>query len=261
MLKLNKITKYFEINTVNEKLVIDNLSLDINDRDFISIVGANGSGKSTLLNLIAGTIFCDSGQILLNDDDITLIPEHKRAKYIGRLFQDPMLSTSPGLTIEDNLFLSSGRGSWLSSIKKEDKQLFIEKLKMLNIGLENNLKQNVGSLSGGQRQALALLMATINPPQILLLDEHTAALDPGSQERVMQLTKDIVESNKITCLMVTHDMKQALKTGNRLIMMNEGNIVLDIAGEEKYNMSVDDLVKRFNQNVSKDLSSDRLLLG
>lgn len=260
MLYLNNITKTFHAGTVNEKIALNNLSFHVNKGDFITIIGANGSGKSTLFNTIAGTFFTDSGTIVLDGKDITLCPEHKRSKQIGRLFQDPMLGTAPGMSIEENLALAAGGKSWLGGISKADKARFRECLSLLEMGLENIMDKPVGLLSGGQRQALTLMMATINPPKLLLLDEHTAALDPGTADKVLSLTKTIVESNKLTCLMVTHNMESALELGNRTIMMDSGNIIYDVSGGERSNLQVSDLLRKFKEASGKALSNDRMLL-
>ena len=219
MLELRHISKTFHPGTVNERLALDDLSLRVKDGDFISIIGANGAGKSTLFNAIAGSFFTDSGSIILGGTDITLQPEYVRAKTIGRLFQDPMRGTAPGMTIEENLALAAGRGGWLGRITRADRAEFREKLAQLGMGLENRMQHPVGLLSGGQRQALALLMAIVNPPKLLLLDEHTAALDPATAEKVLALTRRIVEEGKLTCLMVTHNMQSALELGSRTLMM------------------------------------------
>ena len=261
MLSIKNISKTFNPGTVNEKKAIDSLSLELKDGDFVTIIGANGAGKSTLFNAIGGSFFCDSGSIVLAGTDITFLPEYKRAKMIGRLFQDPMLGSAPGMTIEENLSLAAGQGGWFSHMTRADRELFAERLALLDMGLENRMKQPVGLLSGGQRQALTLMMATIQPPKLLLLDEHTAALDPGTAEKVLELTKKIVRENALTCLMITHNMHSALELGNRTLMMNGGSIVLDVGGEERAGMCVDDLLERFKQGAGKGLDSDRILLS
>lgn len=261
MLKIEDISLTFNKNTVNEKVALSHLSLNVPDGDFISIIGSNGAGKSTLFNSICGTFITDSGTIYLDDIDITLMSEHKRARYIGRLFQDPMRGTAPGMTIEENLSLACGHGGWLSSISKKDKEIFREKLALLNMGLEDRMHQPVGLLSGGQRQALTLMMATINPPKLLLLDEHTAALDPATAEKVLELTKQIVKENNLTALMVTHNMQSALELGNRTLMMNNGNIIYDVRGEERSKLTVNDLLERFRDASGKALDNDRMLLS
>ncbi len=261
MLTLSHISKTFNPGTVNAKTALSDLSLHVNKGDFITIIGANGAGKSTLFNAIAGSFTTDSGNIVLDGKDITLTPEFKRAKEIGRLFQDPMRGSAPGMSIEENLALAAGHGGWLSSISKKDKSLFRERLSLLEMGLEDRMKQPVGLLSGGQRQALTLMMATFNPPKLLLLDEHTAALDPGTAEKVLALTKDIVEKNNLTCLMITHNMQSALELGNRTFMMNNGNIVYDVEGEERKSLTVNDLLLKFKESVGKELDNDRMLLS
>jgi putative ABC transport system ATP-binding protein len=261
MLQISNISKTFNSGTVNERLALDNLSLTVNDGDFITIIGANGAGKSTLFNAIAGSFFTDSGSIVLDGTDITLMPEHERAHIIGRLFQDPMRGSAPGMTIEENLALAAGHGGWLSAISKEDKKLFREKLALLNMGLEDRMNQPVGLLSGGQRQALTLMMATVNPPKLLLLDEHTAALDPSTAEKVLALTQEIVREEKLTCLMVTHNMQSALDLGNRTLMMDNGNIIYDVSGEERDKLKVEDLLVLFKKASGRALNNDRMLLS
>ncbi len=261
MLELHNLKMVFSKGTPDEKLALNNLSLTVGDGDFITIIGANGAGKSTLFNAIAGTYLTEEGRIILDDKDITSMPEHKRAKLIGRLFQDPMKGSAPGMTIEENLTLAAGHGGWLSTLSKKDKKLFREKLSLLGMGLEDRMNQQVGLLSGGQRQALTLMMATINPPRILLLDEHTAALDPGTAEKVLNLTSKIVNENKITCLMITHNMQSALELGNRTIMMDSGRIIYDVANEERTGVTVNDLLEKFKSSVGQNLDNDRMLLS
>ena len=261
MLKLSHIDKTFDRGTVNEKKVLDDLNLNVEDGEFITIIGANGAGKSTLFNAIAGSFYTDSGQIILDGRDITLLPEHKRAKDIGRLFQDPLRGTAAGMTIEENLTLAAGKGGWLSLSDKEQRKSFSETLSRLGMGLEDRMKQPVGLLSGGQRQALTLLMATINPPKLLLLDEHTAALDPAAAEKVLEITEETVEREKLTCLMITHNMQSALELGNRTLMMDGGRIILDVSGKERERMTVQDLLDRFKDISGKALDTDRILLS
>lgn len=260
MLKIDNISKTFNKGTLFEKSALKNLSLTVEDGDFIQIIGANGAGKSTLFNAIAGSFLTDSGKIILDDEDITFRPIHERAKKIGRLFQDPMKGTAPNMTILENLALSSGSGGWMSRISKKDKEKFREKLELVKMGLEDRMDEPVGLLSGGQRQALTLLMSTINPPSILLLDEHTAALDPNSAEKILKLTEEIVKENKITCLMITHNMQAALDYGNRTIMMNNGTIIYDTKGEDRTNLTVKDLLDRFKEVSGKALDNDRMLM-
>lgn len=260
MLKLNHISKTFNPGTVNEKTAISDLSFQLNDGDFVTIIGANGAGKSTLFNAIGGTFLVDTGTIELDGQDITFMPDHKRARSIGRLFQDPKSGSAPGMTIEENLAMAAGHGGWLSHISKADREMFREKLSLLEMGLEDRLTQPVGLLSGGQRQALTLMMATLVPPKLLLLDEHTAALDPGTADKVLELTKSIVEEHKLSCMMITHNMQSALELGNRTIMMDKGNIIMDVQGEERANMTVQDFLDRFKADNGKALDNDRMLL-
>ena len=260
MLNISHISKSFNPGTPNEKLVRNDLSLNVEKGDFITIIGANGAGKSTLLNAIAGSFIADSGTITMAGCDITLMPEHIRAKHIGRLFQDPMRGTAPGMTIEENLALASGKGGWLSRLSRADRAALRDRVAMLNMGLEDRMQQPVGLLSGGQRQALTLMMATINPPMLLLLDEHTAALDPGAAEKILSLTTSIVEENGLTCLMVTHNMQSALELGSRTIMMDAGRVVMDVSGAEREVLEVADLLLRFKEISGKALNNDRMLL-
>ena len=261
MLTLSDVKMVFFKGTPDEKVALNNLSLEVNQGDFITIIGANGAGKSTLFNAIAGTYLTDEGRILLEGKDITAMPEHKRARFIGRLFQDPMKGSAPGMSIEENLALAAGHGGWLSTISKKDKKIFREKLALLGMGLEDRMNSPVGLLSGGQRQALTLMMSTINPPKILLLDEHTVALDPGTAEKVLNLTTQIVDENKITCLMITHNMQSALDLGNRTIMMDKGRVVYDVANEERAGLTVPDLLEKFKISVGENLDNDRMLLS
>lgn len=260
MLKIDNIHKTFNPGTVNEKKALCGLSLTVNDGDFISIIGANGAGKSTLFNAIAGTFLTDSGSIILDGEDITLTPEHIRARSIGRLFQDPLKGTAPDMSIEENLALAAGSGGWLSRISKKDRKALREKVALLDMGLEDRMDSPVGLLSGGQRQALTLMMATINPPKLLLLDEHTAALDPEASAKVMQLTERIASENHLTCLVITHNMQSALTQGNRTLMMDEGNIIFDMDREERAGMSVEDLLEKFRARSGRALDNDRMLL-
>ncbi|NBI08878.1 ATP-binding cassette domain-containing protein [Colidextribacter sp. OB.20] len=261
MLNISHISKTFNPGTVNEKRAISDLSLHLNAGDFVTIIGSNGAGKSTLFNAVCGDFLTDAGSIVLNGQDITFMPAFRRAKRIGRLFQDPMRGSAPGMTIEENLALAAGSGGWLSHVTAGEKKRFRDRLALLDMGLEDRMKQPVGLLSGGQRQALTLLMSTMNPPRLLLLDEHTAALDPGTAEKVLKLTRDIVSEHKITTMMVTHNMNQALELGNRTLMMDGGNIVLDISGREREGLTVVDLLKKFRAGAGKDLDNDRILLS
>ena len=260
MLKLSHISKTFNPGTVNEKVAIQDLSLHLEKGDFATIIGSNGAGKSTLFNAIAGDFITDTGSIVLDGEDITLTPSHKRAKVIGRLFQDPMRGSAPGMSIEENLALAAGKGGWLSKINKKDKEEFRQRLSLLNMGLEDRMQQPVGLLSGGQRQALTLMMATYTPPKLLLLDEHTAALDPSTAEKVLELTTKIVEENHLTCLMITHNMQSALDLGNRTVMMDKGTVIFDVEGEERAKLGVSDLLEQFKLSAGKALDNDRMLL-
>ena len=260
MLKLENVSMTYCVGTPDEKKALNNLSLHAKKGDFITIIGANGAGKSTLFNAIAGDFMTDCGNIILDGRDITFMPSHKRSRNIGRLFQDPMRGSAPGMSIEENLSLAAGHGGWFSSISRKDRVLFREKLSQLGMGLEDRMTHPVGMLSGGQRQALTLMMATINPPALLLLDEHTAALDPGTAEKVLNLTTKIVSENNLTCLMITHNMQSALELGNRTIMMADGQIIYDVSGEERAKTTVSDLLQKFRENSGKDLDNDRMLL-
>ncbi len=265
MLKLVSISKTFNPGTVNEKLAIDRVSLDLQDGDFATIVGSNGAGKSTMFNAITGNFYVDEGYILLDGEDITFQKEHARSRSIGHLFQDPLKGTAPNMTIEENLAIAylraTNSGSMFSRITRAEKDMFREQLAQLEMGLEDRMKSPVGLLSGGQRQALTLLMATIVTPKLLLLDEHTAALDPTTAEKVLNLTKQVVEERHITCLMVTHNMHQALVVGNRTIMMDSGHIVLDVEGEKRAHMTVQDLLEKFAEMAGKEFDNDRVLLS
>lgn len=265
MLSIRNISKTFHPGTVNEKTALQGVNLEMERGDFATIVGSNGAGKSTLFNAITGAFYVDEGQILLGGEDITFKKEYLRSREIGHLFQDPLLGTAPHMTIEENMALAymraTGRHSVLGRISKREKELFREQLALLGMGLEDRMKNPVGRLSGGQRQALTLLMATLVTPKILLLDEHTAALDPATAEKVLKLTEDIVAERKITCLMVTHNMYQALETGNRTLMMNDGQIILDISGEERKNMTVEGLIGKFREQAGAGLENDRILLS
>ena len=261
MLELKNIHKTFNPGTVNAKKALDGLNLMLNDGDFVTVIGGNGAGKSTMLNAISGTFAVDEGQILLDGKDITRLPEHKRARYLGRVFQDPMMGTAATMQIEENLALARRRGkprSLRPGITAAEREEYRELLKSLNLGLEDRLTAKVGLLSGGQRQALTLLMATLQKPKLLLLDEHTAALDPATAEKVLALTRQIVAENGITCLMITHNIPSALSLGNRTIMMKGGSIVLDIAGQERADMTPEKLLKVFHQ---QGISNDRIELS
>lgn len=264
MLTLSDIIKVFNAGTINEKLAIRGLSLTINDGDFITVIGGNGAGKSTLLNLIAGVHTAEAGTITLDDTDLTRMPEYRRAAFLGRVFQDPMMGTAGNMGIEENLAMAFRRGkrrglSW--GISNAERTLYREKLKMLDLGLENRLSSKVALLSGGQRQALTLLMATLQKPKLLLLDEHTAALDPKTAHKVLELTEQMVDKDHLTTLMVTHNMKDAIRYGNRLIMMSNGQIIYDVCGEEKKNLKVADLLAKFESASGGEFANDRMLLS
>ncbi|MBQ6368554.1 MAG: ATP-binding cassette domain-containing protein [Parasporobacterium sp.] len=261
MLKVNGISITFNPGTVNEKKALDRLSLHVKPGDFISIIGANGAGKSTLFNAVSGTFYTDEGTITLDGKDITLMPEHKRARIIGRLFQDPMLGTAPDISIMENMALAAGKGGWLSILSNKEKADFKDRVALLEMGLENRMSQPVRLLSGGQRQALTLLMATYHAPKLLLLDEHTAALDPATAEKVLEITRQVVAENRLTCLMITHNMQNALDLGNRTLMMNRGKIIYDVEGEERKGLTVRDLLERFKSKVGEELDNDRMLLS
>lgn len=261
MLKLSNITKTFNPGSVTEKRAIRGVDLELEDGDFVTIIGGNGAGKSTLLNMIAGVHYTDTGAIVLDGKDITVKPEYYRAKYLGRVFQDPLMGTAANMGIEENLAMAMRRGkkrglAW--HIKNDEKKFYKEKLALLDLGLENRMTAKVGLLSGGQRQALTLLMATLQKPKILLLDEHTAALDPKTAKKVLELTEEFVKKDNLTTFMVTHNMKDAIRYGNRLIMMMDGKVVYDVRGEEKKNLTVEDLLSKFS--VSGEVS-DKLILG
>ena len=262
MLKIHNISKTFNPGTVNEKQALSGLNLHLDKGDFVTILGSNGAGKSTLFNAIAGTFVVDSGSITLDGADITNLPDYKRSKFIGRMFQDPLKGTAPNMTIEENLALAymraSSHTSPFSMISKADRADFRERLAMLGLGLEDRMSNPVGLLSGGQRQALTLLMATLVTPKLLLLDEHTAALDPATAEKVLELTKKIVADNEITCLMITHNIPSALSLGNRTIMMNNGSIVLELSGRERETMTTEKLLKAFHEH---GMSNDRVLFS
>ncbi len=264
MLELSGIHKTFNIGTINEKKALVDVNLKVEEGDFIMVIGGNGAGKSTMLNIIAGVFSPEEGRIVIDGADVTKMPEYKRASMVGRVFQDPMVGTAGNMNIEENLALANRRGSrrglrW--NIKKEEREFFKEKLKMLDLNLEDRLTTKVGLLSGGQRQALTLLMATLKKPKVLLLDEHTAALDPKTASKVLSLTDELTGSQNITTIMITHNMKDAIKFGNRLIMMMGGSIIYDVKGEEKANLTVQDLLAKFEQNSGGDFANDRMLLS
>ena len=263
MLHLQHINKTFNPGTINEKKALVDLSLHLKPGDFVTVIGGNGAGKSTMLNAIAGVWPVDSGRILLDGQDITALPEHRRASLIGRVFQDPMMGTAPNMQLEENLALAKRRGErrglrW--GVTKAEREEYYEKLKTLGLGLEDRLTAKVGLLSGGQRQAVTLLMAALKKPKLLLLDEHTAALDPATAAKVLELSDRIVQENSLTALMITHNMSDAIKHGNRLIMMNEGDIILDVSGEEKQKLTKHQLVEKFAQLSGVQVESDQVLL-
>ena len=264
MLKINNIVKVFNPGTVNEKVALSGLSLHLENGDFCTVIGGNGAGKSTMLNAVAGVFPVDSGEIVIDGVDVTRLSEHKRAKYIGRVFQDPMTGTAATMQIEENLALAQRRGKIRSlriGITKSERENYRELLKILDLGLEDRLTSKVGLLSGGQRQALTLLMASLVKPKLLLLDEHTAALDPKTAAKVLEATEKIVSRDNLTTLMVTHNMRDAIAHGNRLIMMKDGKIILDIRGEEKKKLTVEDLLEKFNVASGEEFANDRMILG
>jgi len=264
MLDLINIRKTFNAKTVNEKIALAGVNLHLEDGDFVTVIGGNGAGKSTTLNAIAGVWPIDEGQIILDGKELTHLPEHKRAAMLGRVFQDPMTGTAATMQIEENLALAARRGEKRTlriGIAKAEREIYREKLKTLGLGLEDRMTTKVGLLSGGQRQALTLLMATLKKPQMLLLDEHTAALDPRTAAKVLELTDQIVAESKLTTMMVTHNMRDAIAYGNRLIMMHEGRVILDIKGEEKKNLTVEMLMEQFAKASGGEFANDRALLG
>ncbi len=264
MLELRNIHKTFNLGTINEKVALNGVDLKLNEGDFVTVIGGNGAGKSTTLNAIAGVWPIDEGSIIIDNVDVTGLPEYKRAKYLGRVFQDPMTGTTATMQIDENLALAARRGKkrtlrW--GITNAEKEEYYKALQMLDLGLENRMTSKVGLLSGGQRQALTLLMATLQKPKLLLLDEHTAALDPKTAAKVLELTDKIVSENNLTTLMITHNMKDAITHGNRLIMMHEGKIILDIGPEEKKKLTVEDLLLKFEEVSGQQFASDKALLG
>lgn len=264
MLEIKGVYKTFNRGTINEKVALNGVDLTLNDGDFVTVIGGNGAGKSTLLNMITGVYPVDCGSINIDGDDITRLPEHKRAKYFGRVFQDPMTGTAADMQIEENLALASRRGklrSLKSGIKKAERESYRGLLAKLELGLEDRLTSKVGLLSGGQRQAITLLMATLKNPKLLLLDEHTAALDPQTAAKVLDITEELVTNGKITTLMITHNMKDAIRLGNRLIMMDKGKIIYDISGEDKKKLQVSDLMDLFAKASNGEFANDRMLLS
>ena len=264
VLELKHITKVFNAGTVNEKVALDDLSLTLNEGDFVTVIGGNGAGKSTMLNAVAGAFYVDRGDILIDGTDITRLPEYKRAKFIGRVFQDPMTGTAADMWIEENMALAmkrGGRRGFRWAIRSRDRDEYKKQLRELDLGLEDRLSTKVGLLSGGQRQAITLLMATMKRPKILLLDEHTAALDPKTAAKVLSLSEKIIAEEGLTAMMVTHNMKDAIAYGNRLIMMNAGKIIFDVSGEDKRKLTVEDLLDAFSKLGGTEFANDRALLG
>lgn len=264
MLKINSIYKTFNGGTINEKVALNGLSLHLKEGDFATVIGGNGAGKSTMLNAVAGVFPVDEGSIVIDHTDVTKLPEHKRAPFIGRVFQDPMMGTAATMQIEENLALAARRGKPRTlrvGITRAEREQYRELLKILDLGLENRLTSKVGLLSGGQRQALTLLMATLQKPKLLLLDEHTAALDPKTAAKVLETTQKIVERDRLTTLMITHNMRDAIAYGNRLIMLYNGKVVVDVSGEEKKNLTVEQLLALFSKASGSDEADDKLLLS
>ena len=264
MLEIKNIHKTFNKGTINEKKALDGVNLNLNPGDFVTIIGGNGAGKSTTLNAVAGTWLVDEGNIVIDGVDITRLPEHKRAVYLGRVFQDPMTGTASTMSIEENMAIAARRGQrrglrW--GISRKEREEFKKKLGALGLGLEERISTKVGLLSGGQRQAVTLLMAAIKKPKLLLLDEHTAALDPKTAKKVLEISDKIIEENQLTAMMVTHNMKDAIAHGNRLIMIHEGRIIYDVSGEEKRQLHVSDLLKKFEEVSGGELDNDRMMLG
>ena len=264
MLEIKGVYKTFNPGTVNEKHALNGIDLTLNEGDFVTVIGGNGAGKSTMLNMIAGVYPVDCGSILIDGQDVTKLPEYKRAKYLGRVFQDQMTGTAADMQIVENLALASRRGKFRTlapGVSKKEKEGYVELLKSLDLGLETRLTSKVGLLSGGQRQAITLLMATLKRPKVLLLDEHTAALDPKTAHKVLSLTTEIVEKNNLTTIMITHNMKDAIAIGNRLIMMNDGKIIYDVCGEEKKKLTTADLLEKFKITSGGELDNDRMILS
>ena len=264
MLKLTGVQKTFNKGTINEKKALTGIDLHLKEGDFVTIIGGNGAGKSTMLNMIAGVYPIDAGRIILDGEDVSRSPEHKRAKFLGRVFQDPMKGTAATMEIQENLALAYRRGQkrglrW--GITKAERQRYYEELKTLGLGLEERMTSKVGLLSGGQRQALTLLMASLQKPKLLLLDEHTAALDPKTAAKVLELTEEIIREHHLTAMMVTHNMKDAIRLGNRLIMMHEGRIIYNVSGEEKQKLKVEDLLEKFGQVSGGEFANDRMMLA
>ena len=264
MLDIKNVEKTFNPGTINEKKALNGINLHLNEGDFVTVIGGNGAGKSTMLNMVAGVYPVDCGNIVIDGVDVTRLPEYKRAKYLGRVFQDPMTGTAADMQIEENLALAARRGKTRLlrvGITAKERKEYKELLKILDLGLEERLTAKVGLLSGGQRQALTLLMATLKKPKVLLLDEHTAALDPKTAKKVLDITEEIVSKNNLTTIMITHNMADAIRVGNRLIMMNNGKIIFDVSGEEKKKLTVADLLEKFKVSAGEELNNDRILLS
>lgn len=264
MLAIKNVSKIFNPGTVNEKVALNEINLFLKEGDFVTVIGGNGAGKSTMLNMVAGVYPVDGGEILIDGVDVTRLPEYKRAKYLGRVFQDPMTGTAATMQIDENLALAARRGlarTLKSGISSKERAGYKELLKQLDLGLEDRLTSKVGLLSGGQRQALTLLMATLKKPKVLLLDEHTAALDPKTAKKVLDITEDIVAKNNLTTIMITHNMADALRVGNRLVMMNNGKIIFDVSGEDKKKLTTADLLEKFKVSAGEELNNDRMLLS
>ena len=264
MLEIKGVYKTFNPGTVNEKKALNGIDLTLNEGDFVTVIGGNGAGKSTMLNMIAGVYPVDCGTITIDGEDVTKLPEYKRAKFLGRVFQDPMTGTAADMQILENLALASRRGKARTlrpGVRKREKAEYIELLRSLDLGLETRLTSKVGLLSGGQRQAITLLMATLKKPKLLLLDEHTAALDPKTAAKVLELTEEIVARDHLTTIMITHNMKDAIAIGNRLIMMNDGKIIYDVSGEEKKKLTTKDLLEKFKVTSGSELDNDRMILS
>lgn len=264
MLEIKNVYKTFNPGTINEKVALNNLSLTLNDGDFVTVIGGNGAGKSTMLNAISGVWKPDCGSIVIDGTDVTNMPEHKRARFLGRVFQDPMMGTAADMSIQENMALAVRRGKlrglgW--GITEKEKAYFRRELASLELGLESRVTSKVGLLSGGQRQAVTLLMATLKKPRLLLLDEHTAALDPKTAAKVLELSEKIISEHALTALMVTHNMKDAIRHGNRLVMMHEGRIIFDVSGQEKQNLTVEELVEKFSTASGTEFANDRALLS
>ncbi len=264
MLDIKNVEKTFNPGTINEKKALNGINLHLDEGDFVTVIGGNGAGKSTMLNMVAGVYPVDCGSIVIDGVDVTRLPEYKRAKYLGRVFQDPMTGTAADMQIEENLALAARRGKTRLlrvGITAKERKEYKELLKILDLGLEERLTAKVGLLSGGQRQALTLLMATLKKPKVLLLDEHTAALDPKTAKKVLDITEEIVQKNNLTTIMITHNMADAIRVGNRLIMMNNGKIIFDVSGEEKKKLTVADLLEKFKVSAGEELNNDRILLS